>query len=148
MRYRYDIDTIRATRNGRVTLIMLAMDFPGFRITSVEATEDTVYVTLASERDDIHCPSCGTCSRSIHSSYTRSLRDLPSLGRQVVLQVVVCRFRCMVRRTLRLTTLLLDLILHVSSVVGTQMAVNMGIATSPRTLLRIAADSEQPGTGR
>ncbi len=40
------------------------------------------------------CPICGTTSRSRHSSYQRTLRDLPAQGTPVTVQARVTRWRC------------------------------------------------------
>ena len=40
------------------------------------------------------CPGCGRVSRSRHSAYTRTLKDLPALGATVSLRIRVARWRC------------------------------------------------------
>lgn len=40
------------------------------------------------------CPICGSPSARIHSTYQRSLADLPSHGRAVRIKLVARRFRC------------------------------------------------------
>jgi len=40
------------------------------------------------------CPSCQTLSRSRHSRYGRSLRDLPLQGASVTLKLQFSRWRC------------------------------------------------------
>jgi hypothetical protein len=44
--------------------------------------------------DRASCPVCGTQSRSRHSSYIRTLRDLSAQGRPVNLQARLTRWRC------------------------------------------------------
>lgn len=41
------------------------------------------------------CPSCVSTSRRIHSNYVRRLRDLPSHGQAVMIQLSARRFRCL-----------------------------------------------------
>ncbi len=99
----------------------------------------------------------------VHSSYVRTLRDMPSFGRPVRLAIIVRRFRCRVReckrktfseqfeglaerhvkRTVRLTAALQSLILRASSRTGGRLAQEMGIQTSPRTLLRVVNRGER-----
>jgi transposase len=40
------------------------------------------------------CPACRRSSRSRHSRYWRTLKDLPAQGRSVTLRVHVTRWRC------------------------------------------------------
>ena len=37
----------------------------------------TIRVALASQRETVPCPACGTLARRIHSRYHRTLADLP-----------------------------------------------------------------------
>jgi transposase len=74
---------------------MLSMDLPGFTVIGTETTSNnTVIVTIEAQGDDRKCPSCGYESRSVHSTYIRQVRDLPSFGRPVRLRALVRRFRC------------------------------------------------------
>ena len=43
---------------------------------------------------DAACPECGVISGQVHSTYQRTLRDLPAHGRRVLIQVRIRRFRC------------------------------------------------------
>ena len=40
------------------------------------------------------CPSCGTWSSRVHSSYLRQVHDLPVGGRPVLIHLAMRRFRC------------------------------------------------------
>src|ERR1700758_5546805 len=40
------------------------------------------------------CPTCGSTSGRVHSTYERSLGDLPSQGRAVRIMLWTRRFRC------------------------------------------------------
>ncbi len=51
-----------------------------------------VVVAARAGRKGARCPSCGSISYSVHSTYTRFPRDLPSLGRAVRLELQVRRF--------------------------------------------------------
>lgn len=139
---------------------MLEQAFPGFRIIAIEETGDAVRLTIESGVDTRPCPKCGCDSSSEHSRYTRRPRDLPIQGRVVTLQAIVRRFHCHnpacdtctfaeslgvlaprhAQRTSRLTKLLQNLIVSVSSPTGARLAAQMGIRTSARTLLRVIDD--------
>ena len=43
---------------------------------------------------DAACPDCGVFSGQVHSSYERTLMDLPAHGRRVLIRVTIRRFRC------------------------------------------------------
>jgi len=49
------------------------------------------------------CPACGRWSEAFHSSYQRSIADLPIADRQVVVQLQVRRFRCLTKACSRQT---------------------------------------------
>lgn len=135
---------------------MLQTAFPGFRLITAETLGETVQVTIEPECETRHCPYCGYESKSVHSTYIRRLRDLSSLGRPVRVLALARRFRCRntecprqtfseplsglaearAQRTLRMTAVLQSLILSTSSNAGARLAMQMGIQTSPRTLLR------------
>jgi transposase len=49
-----------------------------------EIIEDTIYIYVISERNEVICPFCGTPSAKTHSHYKRSFQDLPLQGKKVV----------------------------------------------------------------
>jgi transposase len=51
-------------------------------------------LVITSTLSEMPCPDCRQAARRIHSRYTRTLADLPSLGRAVRLLVQVRRFFC------------------------------------------------------
>lgn len=53
--------------------------------------------------DKLSCPDCGAISSSLRSRYHRQLRDLPAHRRDVVIHVMVRRFRCVGRMCRRKT---------------------------------------------
>lgn len=136
---------------------MLAIGLPGFRIISTEMSAEGVCLGVRIDTKAGTCPVCGSVSKSVHSSYVRRLRDFPILGLPVEIQVTVRRFRCSApgchkqtfserlsgfaspyaQRTQRMTRLLESLILVARSNVGALLARQIGIRTSPRTLLRV-----------
>ena len=72
---------------------------PNLNVTAVEPGEPDWIVSVDSrdtgqDQDQAPCPVCGTHSSSRHSSYLRTLRDLPAQGRPVNIQARLTRWRC------------------------------------------------------
>jgi transposase len=59
---------------------------------TVHANRVTVHATTT--RAGAPCPSCGTSSGRVHSSYVRRLDDSAAGQRRVVIELRVRRFRC------------------------------------------------------
>src|SRR5258708_7899266 len=70
--------------------------FPDLLDVEVERVEmaEEITLTLRTVSPTALCPSCGTASSRIQSRYTRTLRDLPSVGRPLRLIMHVRRFFC------------------------------------------------------
>ena len=62
-------------------------------VEGVEVAEE-ITLTLRTVSPTALCPFCGTVSSRIQSRYTRTLRDLPSVGRPLRLIMHVRRFFC------------------------------------------------------
>lgn len=126
----------------------------------------TVHVALVSARDAVACPACGNAARRVHSRYQRTLADLPWQGLAVQLDLEVRRFFCEVascprrifaeqfpglvavrgRRSARLTTLLSAVGLALGGEPGVRLVVDLGLKTSPDTLLRLVRTVSGPAT--
>src|SRR5712692_7402829 len=52
------------------------------------------WIVSMNGRGHAACPICGTQSRSRHSSYLRSLQDLPAQGTPVTIRARLTRWRC------------------------------------------------------
>jgi len=112
------------------------------------------------------CPHCGAYSERVHSTYRRSLQDLPLQGVAVTLQVVVRRFRCgneacsrttfaepiseiaarRAQRTQRLAATQTSVGLALGGVGGARLLRVLGEPTSASTLLRLARRAPVPKT--
>src|SRR5258706_16368424 len=68
-------------------------DLPDVQVEEVEVAFE-ITLTLRTTSPTASCPSCGTASSRIQSRYTRTLRDLPSIGRPIRLIMHVRRFFC------------------------------------------------------
>src|SRR5208337_4166387 len=66
---------------------------PSLNVVSVQRGEQAWTVTVDS-RQPISCPGCGTQSKSRHSAYTRTLRDLSAQGAPVIIKARLARWRC------------------------------------------------------
>src|SRR5262249_11110700 len=75
-------------------LIALGPRFGGKVIVSLTLLPARMQLEVASERGAGACPRCGTQSERIHTSYTRTVADVPCAGRQVTMTWHVHRFRC------------------------------------------------------
>src|SRR4051812_28705502 len=75
----------------------LASLFPhltGLRLEQVALGGESVTLHLAASTRFARCPLCARRSKRIHSSYHRTVADLPLAGRQLILRLRVRRFRC------------------------------------------------------
>jgi transposase len=68
-------------------------DLPDVQVEEVEVAFE-ITLTLRITSPMAPCPSCGTQSSHIQSRYTRTLRDLPSIGHPIRLIMHVRRFFC------------------------------------------------------
>ena len=66
----------------------------GLAIHSIETETDKLLIGATPLDKTAACPLCGTRSAHIHSRYRRTLSDLPSQGRGVVVTITARRFRC------------------------------------------------------
>jgi transposase len=72
-------------------MIIIFPDLPNVEVEGVEEAEEITLI-LRTTSPTASCPSCGTASSRIQSRYTRTLRDLPSIGRPIRLIMQVRRF--------------------------------------------------------
>jgi transposase len=66
----------------------------GMLIDHIQAIDTGLLIAVTATALTSRCPLCGEVSSSIHSSYRRSLRDVPCGGRQVQLWLMVRKFFC------------------------------------------------------
>jgi transposase len=132
--------------------------FPGanLRLDDLVVTPTTAIALLVSTAPTATCPQCGTASDRIHSRYRRTVADLPSQGRVVVLRLLVRKFRCLgpgctrrifcerlpkvlarhARSTARLSDAHRDIGFALGGEAGSRLAGSLDMPTSPDTLLR------------
>ena len=138
-------------------------DLPDMQVEEVEVGEE-ITLTLRTTSPTASCPSCGTVSSRIQSRSTRTLRDLPSVGRPILLIMHVRRFFCKrstcaqkifverlsdlcrphAQRTKRLQEALRQLGLSMGGQKGADVGSEHGIKGSRETILRLVHESVQP----
>src|SRR6266581_945822 len=136
-------------------------DLANIEVEGVEVAEEII-LTLRTISLTASCPSCGTVSSRIQSRYTRTLRDLPSIGHPLRLVMHVRRFFCRkstcaqkifverlpdlcsphAQRTKRLQEALRQLGLTAGGQAGTDLGRDLGISGSRDTILRLLRQSE------
>jgi Transposase/zinc-finger of transposase IS204/IS1001/IS1096/IS1165 len=119
---------------------------------------------LSATRRTVACPLCGQRSNRVHSTYERTLRDLPWCGTTLILHVRVRRFICgrpqcprhifaerfpdlaspRARLTERLRTALQRVGLALGGQAGARLADYLGMRASGKTVLRLVQASPLP----
>src|SRR5258708_28596010 len=137
-------------------------DFSNVQVEGVEVAEEII-LTLRTTSPTASCPSCGTVSSRIQSRYTRKLRDLPTVGRPILLILHVRRFFCKrstcaqkmfverlpdlclphAQRTKRLQEALRQLGLIAGGQAGADLGNELGMSGSRDTILRLVRQSER-----
>jgi transposase len=73
--------------------MIIFLVLPNIEVEEVEVAEE-IRLTLRTTSPTASCPCRGAVSSRIQSRYTRTLRDLPSVGRPIRLIIHVRRFFC------------------------------------------------------
>lgn len=55
---------------------------------------DTMYITVRSNKEFAICPYCGHESNKVHSTYQRSFKDLPMQGKKVIIVLLNRKVFC------------------------------------------------------
>lgn len=133
-------------------------------VLSVDVNHEAIRIEASSTAAEAVCPSCGSQSGRIHSSYLRFPADVPSAGRRVVLCLWVRRFFCrnascgrrtfveqlpgLTRRhsrwTERLRSTLAAVGLALAGRAGARMARVFGVSVSRSTVLRLLTALPEP----
>ena len=116
---------------------------------------DLIIITAVARREAVPCSACGATATRVHSRYGRTLADLPWQGTCVRLVVTVRRFFCdharctrrifaervpetaarYARRTTRAAAMLELIGFALGGRAGARMAVALGLASAPGTVL-------------
>jgi transposase len=142
--------------------MIIFLDLLDVEVEGVEVAEE-IRLSLRTVSPTAVCPSCGTASSRIQSRYTRTLRDLPSVGRPLHLIMHVRRFFCQqstcaqkifverlptlchphAQRTTRLQEALRQLGLRAGGQAAADAGSELGISGSRDTILRLVRRSPQ-----
>lgn len=142
----------------------LPFELPGFQIEAIQGQAKQLIVQAQPTGASSECPYCGMVSSRVHSYYKRSLRDLPSSGQSIRLQLRVRRFRCLNpdcghvtfaeripqvgpwhgQRTPRLTEALRAIAFELGGEAGIRVLRHLGMAWSGDTLLRLVRTTDLP----
>jgi transposase len=130
---------------------------PDVELENVLVEEKCLTIAAVSSRHAAVCPRCQSISARIHSHYTRTIADVPCVGRALTLSLRVRRFFCdghhcpqktfaerfgpalpaYARRTARLRDDLCAVAFATGGEGGARLAHTLAMPASPRTLLRI-----------
>ena len=127
----------------------------------INIIDDTIYITCTKEIYEATCPFCNEKSNSIHSTYTRIIKDLPVQEYQVKLKLLVHKYFCnnpncqhktfaerfsfvekSAVRTNRLTEYIKNIAVRNSSMDTVRDLKDNSIITSVNTVLRILKKEE------
>ncbi len=129
----------------------------GLRFDHIEIAERRITLTVTAVAATAACPLCQHHSTTVHSSYTRTVADLPWSGLTVSLRVQTRRFACPVescerkifcerltqfvavygRRTDNVRTALRRIVQALGGKAGARLAAHQGIGVSRMALLRL-----------
>jgi len=70
------------------------LHFKGYKLSFAELVDDTLYVTLSTERKTGLCPVCGKRAKNIEGSYNRWVRDLDAWNYRCCLLFPEKKIRC------------------------------------------------------
>lgn len=128
-----------------------------FELISYSVAEKVLTLEIKTKSQWARCPDCHQLSRRIHSSYVRTVHDLPMASFAVVLHVCVHRFFCdndvcprctytermpgnieaYARRTNRMVSSQREVGFITGGEAGSKLARNLALPTSPDTLIRL-----------
>jgi transposase len=147
-----------------LTTLTVPFGLPDCTIDAVHVDEELLTISAHSTRRTSPCPTCGTQSASVHSYYTRTLRDVPISNQPIRLLFTLRRLRCrnlscprrtfaepipaiapvFARRTVRFTAALQQLGFSNGGEAGARLGTRLALPTSPDTLLRVVHRSLHP----
>ena len=134
----------------------LVPQLPGLRLDQLEIAHENIIIRLTTSEPGSNCPLCGTRANRVHSSYARTLADLPWAGYRVRLQLTIRKFFCKLpdcvrrifterlpelvapyaRRSARLSFIIRLVGLALGGQGGARLTARLGMSVSSSTLLR------------
>jgi len=142
-------------------------DIPGVRVERVYREGHLIHLQATTTRRAARCPLCRRRSKRVHSTYIRTLADLPCVDSRVLIHLRTRRFVCRMRwcrrkifterlpqlvapsarRTTRLTDRLRREGVALGGEAGARQVRAAGMPVSPRTLLRLIRTLPGPADG-
>jgi transposase len=155
---------LKRSRSCVVSPQKLLPHFARFRLRAQRWMNGVWHVDLNSRRRAAVCPSCQQRSRAVHSTYRRTVADLPLAGATLVLHLQVRRFFCRHaacpqrifaerfpslvpvrgRHSTGVCTALRHIGLAIGGRAGARLARTLGLAGSYRTILRLVHGAPFP----
>lgn len=147
------------------------MDWPalfqlpqGVHLLSITVLPTAVRIEASSPRRESACPRCQRSSTRIHSTYIRTIADLPWAGRPVTVRLRVRKFRCVnsgcpqnvfterlpqflrpwARKTIRVADLLRRFGLALGGRGARRLATLLGLPIGDQTVLRLLMSGPDP----
>lgn len=134
----------------------------------LELEEDHVSLFASTTAATAQCPICGCTSGRVHSRYCRTVSDLPWQGVPVILHLRIRRFFCdqdgcrrmifaeripevagdYARKSVRLESALATVGFALGGEAGSRLAEELGLMSSPDTLLRRIRSAPLPDSSR
>jgi transposase len=146
--------------------VLLLPDSAALALVSVEVNEEAKMITATAKTTGsvANCPVCGHPADQVHSTYLRTLADLPCSGQRVRWLVQVRRFWCKntkcqriifterlptcapthARRTIQQAAVLCEVAFALGGKAGERIAHLLSMETSHDTLLRLMQRSAVP----
>ena len=147
---------------------LVAMLFPHLtrlRMHTVADAGGAVVISASCRAESACCPRCGQESSRVHGGYSRVVADGAAGGRPVLIALQVRRFRCLRpecpavtfveqaegvtgryrRRSVPLTAMLAGFGLELAGRASARLALLLGIAVHPSTVLRLVKALPGPG---
>ncbi len=144
----------------------LLVDPEALRLDCIRPSLSAISLIMRTTATQAACPRCHRTSSRVHSRYMRTVADLPWHGVVVQLILHARRFRChnslctkrifcerlpsvvphYARKTVRLITALELIGYAIGGEAGARLARELGLSTSPDTLLRRLRQSSQENT--
>ena len=135
-----------------------------FKVTHTEREGDMAFIFVKSLTKKAVCPGCKIHSKSIHSYYERTIKDLPAFGNKIYLRLKIRKFYCCnpecerkifaerfdnhfasyKRTSNRLREKLLKIALLTGGNAGEKLCKTLNIPVSSSTLIRLIHQQEVP----
>jgi len=70
------------------------LDLKDIFVTNVAQHENSIVIEMEKPVEEQHCPCCGTATKTIHDYRKQDIKDIPVLGKTLILRLRKRRYRC------------------------------------------------------